>query len=273
VFLSERHLGFSTFRGDDQVLGRVYFDADSGASQVFLVSVPGEIEGEITATGATDLWGMELNNRFLTPFNAPPRFVTGVLGFRYLQLNDFLRIDEISSVVPGALNPGNRPDFLARSDQFSTYNRFFGPQVGAEAEWFFERLYCNLYGKVAIGTTLSSVSIQGATATSTSGELVQGGFLAQPTNIGDESRLQFGVLPEFGFNLGYQVSDRCRVTFGYSYLYWYSTARVGKQIDPTINFAQAGFPPALVQPARPAFVLHDTDFWVQGVNFSLELRY
>ncbi len=58
---------------------------------------------------------------------------------------------------------------------------------------------------------------------------------------------------------------------------WISTvARAGEQIDPVINVSQfpirSGDGP-LAGRARPAPKFHGTDFWAQGLNFGLELRY
>ena len=50
----------------------------------------------------------------------------------------------------------------------------------------------------------------------------------------------------------------------------------GDQIDLTVNPTQLATPTGpgtLVGPARPAFQFDGTDFWAQGINFGMELRY
>lgn len=52
--------------------------------------------------------------------------------------------------------------------------------------------------------------------------------------------------------------------------------RAGRQIDPVVHVSQfpirSGNDP-LVGPARPAFRFDGSDFWAQGLNFGLELKY
>ena len=54
-------------------------------------------------------------------------------------------------------------------------------------------------------------------------------------------------------------------------------ARPGQQIDRVINPTQApaidSSAAGLTGPARPSLAVRDSDFWAQGVNFSLELRF
>ncbi|HET7719587.1 MAG TPA: BBP7 family outer membrane beta-barrel protein, partial [Acidimicrobiales bacterium] len=63
---------------------------------------------------------------------------------------------------------------------------------------------------------------------------------------------------------------------GYTVLYWSSVVRPGDQVDLLVNASQIPsnlLPTGLVGPARPAVLFRDTDFWAQGVNLSLEVRY
>jgi hypothetical protein len=49
-------------------------------------------------------------------------------------------------------------------------------------------------------------------------------------------------------------------------------ARAGSLIDLGVN--TTGLPPGpLVGPARPAFAFHSSDFWAQGLDFGVEVRY
>jgi hypothetical protein len=54
-------------------------------------------------------------------------------------------------------------------------------------------------------------------------------------------------------------------TVGYTFLYISSVVRPSDQIDRSVNIA----PPN----TRPAFSFHATDFWTQGVNLGLEIRF
>ncbi len=101
-------------------------------------------------------------------------------------------------------------------------------------------------------------------------------FFVQPTNLGTRGRDTFAVVPEVQVKAGWQVRPGVRTFASYNFLYWSSVARPGDQIDPVVNtnlvptsttFGNPG------GPARPAFNFRETDFWAQGVNVGLQLRW
>jgi len=71
-------------------------------------------------------------------------------------------------------------------------------------------------------------------------------------------------------------SSHWKLYAGYSLLWITTVARAGEPIDPVVNITPfpilSGNGP-LEGPARPAFNFNGTDFWAQGLNFGLELRY
>jgi len=78
--------------------------------------------------------------------------------------------------------------------------------------------------------------------------------------------------------LGYDLTPRLKATVGYTLLYWTNVARPGDQID--LNVDPRQFPPVNpLQPppptatAQPAFALHTSDFWAQGLNVGLDYRF
>ena len=129
--------------------------------------------------------------------------------------------------------------------------------------------------KIAIGQTRSRVAIEGATATTIPGQaatLLPGGLLALPSNIGVYDSNQFSVVPELGITVGYDFSPQLRATIGYDFVYWNAVARPGDQID--LNLDPRQFPPAASAGAtRPEFTLHTSDYWAQGLNLGLDLRF
>ena len=52
------------------------------------------------------------------------------------------------------------------------------------------------------------------------------------------------------------------------FMYWHNAAFAGSQIDRSVNLSNP-----LVGPARPTFNFHDTDYWLQGVNFGAEVAF
>ncbi len=102
--------------------------------------------------------------------------------------------------------------------------------------------------------------------------LLPGGLLALPSNIDVYDSNQFSVVPELGITLGYDFSPQLRAIIGYDFVYWNSVARPGDQID--LNLDPRQFPPpAIVGATRPEFTLHTSDYWAQGVNLGLDLRF
>src|SRR5262249_15763054 len=100
-----------------------------------------------------------------------------------------------------------------------------------------------------------------------------GGLLALSSNIGHHSSDAFAVIPEFGLNVGYQVTQHVRLTAGYNFLLLNDFWRAGNQIDLNVN--PNLIPPSTptAGPARPPFFGNESDFWVQGVQFGLEFRF
>jgi hypothetical protein len=66
-----------------------------------------------------------------------------------------------------------------------------------------------------------------------------GGYFAQPTNIGTQTRTVFAVVPEANLNVGIRLSPWATFVVGYTFLYANSVARPGGQIDHVINPSQA----------------------------------
>src|SRR5205814_2326867 len=140
-----------------------------------------------------------------------------------------------------------------------THNRFYGGQVGANAEVRRGRLSLEGRAKVALGVTNQTIDVNGfQTITTPAGVTSQftGGLPALPTNIGHFTQNRFSVVPDVGVRVGYYLSDNVRVYVGYDLLYWSSVVRPGDQIDLVINASQipnflpAGTP-APTPPVRP----------------------
>src|SRR5262249_59900165 len=104
----------------------------------------------------------------------------------------------------------------------------------------------------------------------------RGGLLALSSNIGHYDRERFTVIPEVGLNVGYELSEHCRLTVGYNFLYWSSVVRPGDQIDRNVdvtlipNFIASDLPTGQ---RRPAPLLQKTDFWAQGLSVGVEIKW
>ena len=198
-----------------------------------------------------------------------------LIGYRYLRLEDTLQIDEdLTTIEPNnpSLPLGTR---FQLSDRFESQNDFNGGQVGLAGEMRRGRLIISGRGLVALGNSRKEVNIIGRTIVTVPGAapvFTAGGLLTQPTNIGTYTRNDFTVVPEGTVSVGYQLTDGMRAFVGYTFLYWSNVWRAGDQVDLVVNPSQIGGG-ALIGAPRPIFPGRDTDFWAQGINFGVELRY
>ena len=190
-----------------------------------------------------------------------------VAGYRYLRLDDSLRVVERSS-----LNPGGQFDITDRFDTQNTFNGFdFGMVLKHQRGcWSFDVL-----SRIALGNTRSEVDIAGNTVITPTGAAAQrfaGGILAQRTNIGHYQADEFAVVPELGLNVGYQLNPCWKLTAGYTWLYWSRVARAGNQIDRDLNpdlIPEEVDPPASSH-LRPEFHFVHDDFWAHGIRLGVE---
>ena len=99
-----------------------------------------------------------------------------------------------------------------------------------------------------------------------------GGLLALPSNIGSYSQNEFAVVPELDLKIGYQMTKQCKLTLGYTAIYWSNVVRPGDQIDLNVHPGQIP-PAAALNLGRPTFAFDTTDYWVQGLSFGGEYRW
>lgn len=245
------------------------------------------VPGSINISSSTQLWGVEANLRRKLCCG-PGYWIDGLVGFRHLQLQDYVNITE--SIGLRDNGAGARAGSTVVNDSFGTSNVFNGGQLGLEAEWRFRpRLTLGGFVKVAAGNMHQTVTINGSTTInngvfngrSFASQTQQGGLLAQGTNIGTQSVDRFVVIPEFGVRLGWDITNHWRFIAGYNVLYLSNVLRAGEQIDTRVNVSQNAFAgpngtrgtltPG--SPATPAVLMRTNEFWAQGVSLGLEYRY
>jgi Putative beta barrel porin-7 (BBP7) len=243
-----------------------------------------DVVGAIDIRTATQIWGMEINGRECLCRHEMPcgggYRIDLFAGFRYLDLRDRLSIQE--NLVIGANDPLQPPGTTARvEDRFDTFNHFYGAQFGFDSEYRRERLFVELKGSLSLGGTAQVLDIEGSQLITQPGQnpqAFQGGLLALASNIGRHTKGQFSVAPEITLNTGVQLTPAMRVFVGYNFLYWTRVLRAGEQIDRVIdvnqvpNFVPPGtFPP--IFPPRPAVFFNQNDFWAQGVQVGMQVRW
>ena len=258
------------------VLSRPFTGAITGTPTVEQIAFPGEAAGSVRVHSTSQFLGVDTNLRWnpcclsgCGPCGGTWRWGF-LLGFRYLHLKEGLNVSEDFTDL-GAVVTRHQ-----LTDSFNADNNFYGGQLGTVLAIKRGPWSLDWTTKVALGSTHQSVHIAGSevdTSLSTGQQVsFNSGLLALPSNSGRFSRSVFAVVPEVGVNIGYQVCPNLRLFIGYSFIYWSNVARPGAQIDTTLNTTQQSGG-TLIGPARPAFAFHSSDFWAQGINFGLELRY
>jgi hypothetical protein len=141
-----------------------------------------------------------------------------------------------------------------RQNRVSVSNQFQGGQIGLAGEYRANRWFLDGTVKMAFGAVIPSVSASGLMSGAEGGN-GSGGY-ARLAGLTDPTHAQFAVLPTINLTLGKQIRDHTRVFVGYSFQYLSRVTRIGDALDPGTGASVA-----------------TTDFWVQAVNFGVELRY
>jgi hypothetical protein len=272
-FLGGNNTNFSSSSMGVPFLGRPFTNALTGLQDVEAVAAPG-LAGTFNAVNTFFLYGVEANLRrnFLCGCNW---FIDGFAGWRLLGLNESLSMTEKLAVV-SSVNPmvPAGSTFLV-NDRFGTSNLFNGAQIGVIGEYRLGRWSFDLRTSAALGGTQQFVNISGATTTAGPGILPTtspGGLLALSSNIGPHTRGMVSMVDEVGFNVGYQFTNHIRGFVGYNFLWWSSVVRPAEQIDLNVN-------PNLIPPVvggganRPQFSFNGSNFWVQGIQFGIDIRW
>ena len=264
------------------ILGQPIINAQNNLEQLEAISIPTALTGSATVTALSRLQGWEANV-ILNVMRSRNFSFELLSGFRAVELDEDLQIGgDFSQLQNGfitflgqGLNGQARETTL---DSFSTQNRFYGGQVGGRFNWMSGRWNMNVSGKIAAGDNQQLVRINGASTLLIPGQApvtVPGGVLAVATNSGRFFRNEFSLLPEAGVQVGYQFTDHLEGHVGYSFLYMTNVVRPGSQIDRVVNPVLVPTDPIFGTAAgtRPIFQFRTTDYWAQGANFGLSIRY
>ena len=197
-------------------------------------------------------------------------------GFKYLRLRETLLFTTDSP----NLSPPFPADVYHTTDQFDVTNNFFGAQLGARAKADWGPVFLNGVVKVGLGVMRQTLSIDGTLTTNDFNNVQTpitypaGGYFATPTNVGERTRNEFGVVPEVGLNLGYRLTPWASVVVGYTFLYANTVLRAPNQLPRAVNYSSFNAPPTLpTGPQEPSFRYKSSDFWAQGLNVGMAFRF
>lgn len=229
----------------------------------------GGVNGNITVTAATQLWGVEVNSLCQGIVRGGLN-AAWLLGFRYLGLEDELNLS-------GSHNAFVIDNQQSWRERFFTQNNFYGGQLGTKLSWTNGLLLVDFAGKLALGSTQQVVTISGSSTDSGSGSANPGTFsggavFALPSNLGRHAGSAFTVVPHLQLKAGCNLTRFCTGFVGYDFLYWSSVVRAGDQLDRRVNASQA-IGGVLVGDPLPTPQFNRNDLLVHGVSFGIMCRY
>ncbi len=281
---------FTAFSDGEPVLGRPFTDANTGEPSEQLIASPNTVVGRICINNYNSLLGagaaLRHNMCCWTGCNAMDQGcgrcfygqdccrLDWIAGFRYLQFNDNLGVNEQLTSIDQTTGVPVGTVFDV-SDSFRTINNFYGWELGLVLDRYRGRWMYELGARVALGSTRQTVAINGSTVVSFPGQptaVNEGGLLALSSNIGKYTHNSFSAIPIVSARLGYRVTPRLTLLVGYTALYWNNVARAGDQIDTTVN-PNLLPPPVSGGPNRPAFNLHLSDLFLQGITLGGEIYF
>jgi hypothetical protein len=249
-------------------------DAVTGLEDPQAISFPGIYSGGARLEISNDLLGADLNATMRVASGRNWR-VEALGGVRYLRLHETLLFTTDSPNV--APFPA---DVYTTTDRFEVTNNFFGVQLGARAKADWGSLFLNGVVKVGLGVMRQTLDISGTLLTNDFNDFgvpisyPAGGYFATPTNVGEKTRNQFGVVPEVGLNLGYRLTPWMSVVAGYTFLYANTVLRAPNQLVRTVNYSSFEAPPTRpTGPQEPSFKFKSSDFWAQGLNVGMVFRF
>jgi hypothetical protein len=278
----------SSGQANSAILAVPFFDADGGAESSFVLASPSILAGSATLSLTSRIQGAEVNGS-VQCCKYSDFYFDVLAGFRFVALRERLSFATASlDIEPAAA--ANSGLILNSLDQFNTHNEFYGCQLGFCMEYRMGAFSLAATGKLAMGEMHQVVQTNGAVTTNffnapsggpftgVPAQIIPGaGTFVQATNLGRATSNTFGVVPEVGINVGYQITDWLRCFVGYDLLFLNNVLRPGNQIDRSINVSETvqsaiagnAAPPG----TRPVVLLNTSEFWAQGVNFGIELRY
>lgn len=285
------HQTFTANGTGNPLLARPIVDARTGSETVLFVSAPRAFSGTFNVDSSTTFFGFDAN--MLLPWyrcNACDDselgyYLTPLGGFRYLNLRDDLTMSQSSNVLPAGVaffagQPVSSGGNVSVVDSFRTLNQFYGGQIGLQGGLVWWRFTLNGAAKVALGSMREEANISGTTTGFSpifGAQAVPGGLYALNSNSGAFTRNVITVVPEGNLNFGVEITSQIKLWVGYTIIYVSDVARPGNLIDRSLNRTEIpssqAYNPAIPGPKQPAFNWSGTDFWAQGINIGLSLRF
>lgn len=256
------------------VLTRPFYNAVTHLPDADPINIPGVMAGTFTASAPQRLAGADANLRWLVnPSSWGSGEFTILVGVRYFDLEEKLLINEDLTDTPGLGAAGNH---YLLGENFTTYNHYYGGQLGAAYDCHVGPVVLEFVGKCALGYNNEVLRISGFTnVTEASGATASNPVAALyvgPGNVGRYTGGEFAALPEGQFKLAYQFNEYVRAQVGYDVLWLSRVIRPGNQVNQEVNVQPVGGP--AIPPLDPAALpFRSSGLWAQGFNIGVEFNF
>lgn len=264
---------FFTNQSTNAIIARPFLDFTNGlpaTQNAQLIAFPGDTAGNVRIRAESEIAGGDLMLRRLLCADTRSRWDM-LFGYQFAQLNDSLNIQTASTVIDNTSLLFNTS--IDVNDSFKTSNQFQGFAIGLQGArrwgcWYFDGSF-----KLGLGNMERTITIAGqTTVTDANGASTfdDEGLLARFSNDGHYISDTFVVVPEFGLNVGYALTNSLDFTIGYTAMSLPKVAQAASQIDPQLG---SNLSDPLTGELRPSFVLTETNYWLSGFSYGLQYRY
>lgn len=268
----------------NQVVGRPFFNTETGEDDIELVSVPGELDGTAHVNAGDSFRGAGVTfNRCLCrccdPCCCTAHEISGLAGYRHYEYDSDLTITENLTVLPGTQTPLVPGTTFFVQDRFRTHNEFNGCELGLQGMMKKNCWWVDGMAKIAVGIHHRTVTINGRTITTVPGGGTtdeEGGLLTSSvTNIGRYEDSDFAAIPELRLGLGRQLTSYCAVRAGYNLIFWDDVVRAGSTLPPGLRVDPRNIPPVQPgggpDPAFPGFL--GSELFAHGLDVSVMFEF
>jgi Putative beta barrel porin-7 (BBP7) len=235
------------------VVGRPFFNSETGLDDLQLISAPNELDGTVEVDSNDDFQGAGVTFNGSLWRDGDPRWseissdISLLGGYRYYTYDTSLSVIERLTVLPGTLTPLVPGTTFLLQDSFRTQNEFHGGEIGLQASKHRGKWWLDGLSKIAIGAQRRAVIIDGQTIIDVPDGGVAtaaGGLLtSEITNVGRYQDSDFVVIPEFRLGVGVKLARWLSVHGGYNVIIWSDVARAASHLPPGLAADPRNLPP------------------------------
>ncbi len=236
----------------DRIVGRPFFNTETGEDDAELVSVPNELDGTVHVNSGDDFQGAGVTLthclwRCCDSCSGNESQIAALGGYRFYKYDSDLTITENLTVLEDTTTPLVPGTTFFVQDSFRTRNEFHGGEIGLQGYkqhcwWWVDGM-----AKVAIGENSRTVIVNGRTVTTVPDDTttdVPGGLLtSSETNIGSYHDTDFAVIPEFRLGVGALLTRCWSIHAGYDVIIWSDVARAASHLPPGLQVDPRNIPP------------------------------